>query len=154
MPRGDVSGRSRPGRGQFVSPMDQLRTTGRGSSGTSYTINSRLSQQREALGVNNLTARARMMGIDVGRPGQTASGRGSPVSSVRIDENQLQNDITALNQVADERELGARQMEEIKARTQEEVQMRARAGRRNRTRRSLIDTQPQGLLGPSGTLGA
>ena len=154
MARGDVSGRSSPGRGQFVSPMDQTRTTGRGSSGTSYTINSRLAKQKEALGVDNLTARARMMGIDIGRPGRTRTGKGSPASSVRYDEKKLENDIAALNQVADEKELGARQMEEIKARTQEEVQMRARAGRRNRTRRSLIDTQPQGVLGPSGTLGA
>ena len=152
MARGE--NRARPGRGQFVSPMDQPRTTGRGSSGTSYTINSRLAKQKEALGVDGLTARARMMGIDIGRPGRTATGKGSPASSVRYDEKKLENDIAALNQVADEKELGARQMEEIKSRTQEEVQMRARAGRRNRTRRSLIDTQPQGLLGPSGTLGA
>ena len=154
MARGDVTGRSRRPSGGYVSPMDQPRTTGRGSSGTAYTYSSRLAKQKEALGVDNLTARARMMGIDIGTPGRTRTGKGSPVSSVRIDANKLENDIAALNQVADEKELGARQMEEIKSRTQEEVQMRARAGRRNRTRRSLIDTQPQGLLGPSGTLGA
>ena len=154
MARGDTSGRSRRPSGGYVSPGDQIRYTGRAGSGTQYTYNSRLSAQHEALGVDNLTARARMMGMDIGRPGRTATGKGSPASSVRYDQNKLDNDIAALNQVADQKELGARQMEEIKSRTQEQVQMRARAGRRNRTRRSLIDTQPQGLLGPSGTLGA
>jgi len=154
MARGDVSGRSRRPSGGYVSPMDQTRYTGRAGSCTPYTYRSRLAQQKEALGVDNLTARARMMGIDIGTPGRTRTGKGSPVSSVRYDEDKLRDDIAALNQLADDKELGARQMEEIKSRTQEEVQMRARAGRRNRTRRSLIDTQPQGLLGPSGTLGA
>ena len=117
MARGDTSGRSRRPSGGYVSPGDQLRYTGRAGSGTQYTYNSRLSAQHEALGVDNLTARARMMGMDIGRPGRTATGKGAPASSVRYDQNKLDNDIAALNQRADEKELGARQMEEIKSRT-------------------------------------
>lgn len=151
MARGDRSGRPSGG---YVSPLDQKRTTGRGSSGTPYTVRSRLAKEKEALGVDNLTARARMLGMDVRGAGQTSMGRGSPASSVRIDQNKLQNDIAQLNQVADQKELGARQMEEIRAKAQEANKTRMRAGRRNQVRRSLVDSSAQqGILGPTGTLG-
>ena len=141
-------------RGRFVSPMDKVRTTGRGSSGTTYTYRSQLEAEKKAAGVEGATARARMMGLDTSNAGVTKMGRGGNDLRPKVSQSKLQSDVAQLNQEADKLELGARQMEEIRAKAQEANQARMRAGRRNQVRRSLVDAGvQQGILGPTGTLG-
>ena len=140
-------------RGRYVSPMDQPRTTGRAGSGIKYTYRSQLEAQKKAAGVEGATARARMMGLDTSGAGVTRVGRGG-ARAPTVSQDKLQSDVAQLNQQADKMELGARQMEEIRAKAQEVNKTRMRAGRRNQVRRSLVDSgAQQGILGPTGTLG-